>query len=88
VDSGDEVRFGFHADAARRPNQPLEPTDRRYPELINDDTKLPENSFVVPDAALKDLPAALLGVVRRRGKPIEPPATPPVTRSRVGPSLV
>jgi hypothetical protein len=28
---------------------------RRYPELINDDTKLLENSFVVPDAALKDV---------------------------------
>ncbi len=32
---------------------------RRYPELINDDTKLLENSFVVPDAALKDVPAVL-----------------------------
>ncbi len=32
---------------------------RRYPELINDDEKLMENSFVVPDAALADVPAAL-----------------------------
>jgi hypothetical protein len=28
---------------------------RRYPELINDDEKLLENSFVVPDAALADV---------------------------------
>ena len=34
---------------------------RRYPELINDDAKLLENSFVVPDAALADVPAALRG---------------------------
>ncbi|MGO9469580.1 MAG: TIGR03032 family protein [Isosphaeraceae bacterium] len=34
---------------------------RRYPELINDDEKLLENSFVVPDAALADVPAALRG---------------------------
>jgi len=33
--------------------------DRRYPDLINDDTELLENSFVVPDAALADLSAAL-----------------------------
>ena len=32
---------------------------RRYPELINDDEKLLENSFVVPDAALADVPASL-----------------------------
>ncbi len=32
---------------------------RRYPDLINDDTKLLENSFTVPDAALADVPAAL-----------------------------
>jgi uncharacterized protein (TIGR03032 family) len=31
---------------------------RRYPELINDDEKLLENSFVVPDAALADVPAS------------------------------
>jgi uncharacterized protein (TIGR03032 family) len=31
----------------------------RYPELINDDAKLLENSFVVPDAALADVSAAL-----------------------------
>ena len=31
---------------------------RRYPDLINDDEKLLENSFVVPDAALADVSAA------------------------------
>jgi uncharacterized protein (TIGR03032 family) len=34
---------------------------RRYPDLINDDGKLLENSFMVPDAALADVPAALRG---------------------------
>jgi hypothetical protein len=34
---------------------------RRYPDLINDDEKLLENSFTVPDAALADVPAALRG---------------------------
>jgi uncharacterized protein (TIGR03032 family) len=34
---------------------------RRYPDLINDDTKPLENSFTVPDAALADVPAALRG---------------------------
>ena len=34
---------------------------RRYPDLINDDEKLLENSFVVPDAALADVPAARAG---------------------------
>jgi uncharacterized protein (TIGR03032 family) len=34
---------------------------RRYPELVNDDAKLLENSFVVPDAALADVPAVLRG---------------------------
>jgi uncharacterized protein (TIGR03032 family) len=32
---------------------------RRWPELINDDTAILENSFVVPDAALAEVPAAL-----------------------------
>jgi uncharacterized protein (TIGR03032 family) len=32
---------------------------RRYPDLINDDDKLLDNSFVVPDAALADVSAAL-----------------------------
>ena len=32
---------------------------RRYPDLINDDETLLENSFVVPDAALADVSAAL-----------------------------
>jgi len=35
------------------------PPGRRYPDLINDDEKLLDNSFVVPDAALADVPAAL-----------------------------
>ena len=30
---------------------------KRFPELINDDETLLENSFVVPDAALADVPA-------------------------------
>jgi hypothetical protein len=34
---------------------------RRWPELINDDESLLENSFVVPDAALADVPASLRG---------------------------
>ena len=33
---------------------------RQYPELINDDEKLLENSFVVPDAALADVLPALV----------------------------
>jgi hypothetical protein len=32
---------------------------RRYPDLINDDDKLLENSFVVPDAALANVSAEL-----------------------------
>jgi hypothetical protein len=32
---------------------------KRYPDLINDDQKLLKNSFVVPDAALADVPASL-----------------------------
>ena len=32
---------------------------KRYPDLINDDEKLLENSFVVPDAALADVSPAL-----------------------------
>jgi uncharacterized protein (TIGR03032 family) len=35
--------------------------DKRYPDLINDDDKLLQNSFTVPDAALVDVPAALRG---------------------------
>ena len=34
---------------------------KRFPELINAGEKLLENSFVVPDAALADLPAPLQG---------------------------
>jgi uncharacterized protein (TIGR03032 family) len=34
---------------------------RRYPELINDDETVLENSFTVPDAALADVPEALRG---------------------------
>ena len=40
---------------------------RRYPDLINDDDKLLENSFVVPDAALADVSAALR---RRPNRPV------------------
>jgi uncharacterized protein (TIGR03032 family) len=46
---------------------------KRYPDLINHDQKLLENSFVVPDAALADVPAALRG-------PAEP------TRGAAGPA--
>jgi hypothetical protein len=34
------------------------PPGRRWPELINDDDTRLENSFVVPDAAPADVPAA------------------------------
>jgi hypothetical protein len=34
---------------------------RRYPDLIDDDEKLPENSFTVADAALADVPASVRG---------------------------
>jgi uncharacterized protein (TIGR03032 family) len=34
---------------------------RLYPDLVNDNTNLLENSFVVPDAALADVPAVLRG---------------------------
>src|SRR5262245_28877911 len=37
---------------------------RRFPDLINDDNKLLENSFTVADAALADVPAALQGTTR------------------------
>jgi uncharacterized protein (TIGR03032 family) len=33
---------------------------KRYPELINDDQKLMENSFVLPDEALLDVPDSVL----------------------------
>jgi hypothetical protein len=36
---------------------------RRWPELINDDESLLENSFVVPDAALADVPATLRATI-------------------------
>ena len=39
---------------------------RCWPELINDDDVLLENSFVVPDAALADVPAALRAGPRAR----------------------
>ncbi len=44
---------------------------RHYPELINDDEKLPENSFAVPDAALADVSPALRPTrpVARLGRP-------------------
>ncbi len=37
---------------------------RRYPDLINDDDSLLENSFVVPDEALADVPASIRGSSR------------------------
>jgi uncharacterized protein (TIGR03032 family) len=37
---------------------------RRYPDLINEDAKLLENSFVVPDEALADVPASLRGTAK------------------------
>ena len=37
------------------------PPGKRYQHLINDDEKLLENSFMVPDAALADVPASLRG---------------------------
>ncbi len=41
---------------------------RMYPDLINDDDKLLENSFVVPDAALADVPASLRGPAATRSE--------------------
>ena len=40
--------------------------NRRWPELIHDDETVLENSFVVPDAALADVPAALRGRMEAR----------------------
>jgi uncharacterized protein (TIGR03032 family) len=52
---------------------------RRYPDLINDDDTRLENSFVVPDAALADVPAALRA-------PAEPtPRAAGVGRNGAGP---
>jgi uncharacterized protein (TIGR03032 family) len=42
---------------------------RRYPDLINDDAKLLENSFTVPDAALADVAASLRGPTARESGP-------------------
>ena len=39
---------------------------RRYPDLINDDELLLENSFVVPDAALADVSPAMWGGIHER----------------------
>jgi hypothetical protein len=39
------------------------PLPRHQPDLINDDEKLLENSFTVPDAALADVPAFPRGLV-------------------------
>jgi uncharacterized protein (TIGR03032 family) len=41
---------------------------RRYPDLINEDGTLLENSFVVPDEALGDVPAALRGSSETGGR--------------------
>ena len=40
---------------------------RRFPDLINDDEKLLENSFTVPDAALADVSPACGHVAGRSG---------------------
>ena len=48
---------------------------RRYPALLSEDEKLLENSFVVPDAALADVPASLRGpadLTTERSLPKEP----------------
>jgi hypothetical protein len=46
---------------------------RRYPELINDDETLLENSYVVPDAALADVSAPPLPQSERnRGGAVAP----------------
>jgi uncharacterized protein (TIGR03032 family) len=37
---------------------------KRFPDLINDDDKLLQNSFTVPDSALADVPASLRGTAR------------------------
>ena len=67
---------------ACRRSSPCRCSPRRSPELINDDAKLLENSFVVPDAALADVPAAL------RGRPFPAPIAGgqrrDVRRSRAG----
>ena len=42
---------------------------RRYPDLINDDAKLLENSFTIPDAALADVAASLRGPTARESGP-------------------
>ena len=52
---------------------------RRFPDLINDDETLLENSFVVPDAALADVPAAL------RRRPTRPLARRGSAASRAEP---
>jgi uncharacterized protein (TIGR03032 family) len=56
---------------------------RRWPELINDDENLLANSFVVPDAALADVPAVLRATggglpapAVARGDPSEPRRQP------------
>ena len=42
---------------------------KRYPELINDDETLMQNSFTVPDAALIDVPATLRGAAGSANRP-------------------
>jgi Domain of unknown function (DUF4915) len=42
---------------------------KRYPELINDHEKLLENSFMVPDAALADVPATVRPPANSGGGP-------------------
>ena len=54
----------YHCRPEARPRPPRDGESgavagRRYPDLINDDHTLLENSFVVPDAALADVSPAL-----------------------------
>jgi uncharacterized protein (TIGR03032 family) len=55
---------------------------RRYPDLINDDEKLLENSFVVPDAALADVSAALRAQSERNRRGAVAPGNGSAPRER------
>jgi hypothetical protein len=54
---------------------------RRWPDLINDDDTLLENSFVVPDAALADV--VPWGQTDLEFSPLRPKASSSATRSRL-----
>ena len=66
VNPGSYEDATYHCRPEARPRPPRDGESgavacRRYSDLINDDDKLLENSFVVPDAALADVPASLRG---------------------------